>query len=208
MAADIEVCDSDRDDYDDITPEIYGALIDILEKMKMNAHVSYRVTEEIVIHFWRDIERLYAIHHEQIHVTKTCSYIAFWVRKLKPISDAYPIEALTGLDESQGPPVGAEITDINEQVALHLSLTVMRICIRDGNVRVSSFPKGDVLQAFDRVSGDYLTSEVEDGMSMGSRFASMVYDMRFRTYGPHHLTQFLVHIMRDIYRECAGQSKQ
>ena len=47
-----------------------------------------------------------------------------------------------------------------------------------------------------------MTSEVEDNLSMGLRFEMIVYDMRFRTYGPHHLTHILTHIMREVYKEC------
>jgi hypothetical protein len=189
---------------DELAPELYAALLDILGKMRVNAHVSYSVTEEVVIHFWRDMERLYATHHEKVHVTKSCSYAAFWIRKLKPISDAYPEASLVSVGKTEVPPHEAEITDINEQVAIHLSLTLMRNCIRDNRIiRVEGVEKASLLAIFDRVAADYLTSEMEDGMSMGPRFASMVYDMRFRTYGPHHLTHFLVHITRDIYKECA-----
>lgn len=111
--------ESEREFCAQHAPDLFEALLDILKKMSVNAHVSYRVVEEVLIHFWRDMERLYAIHHEQVHVTKACSYSAFWVRKLKPISDAYPEAAFSSLDESGVPPLQAEITDINEQVAIH-----------------------------------------------------------------------------------------
>jgi len=180
-----------------------------LRKINVIAHVSYAITEEISIHFWRDMERLYAIHHEQINVTKSCSYIAFWVRKLKPVSDAYPLQAYQDLAKDEQPNGEYEITDINEQISLHLSLSLLRNCLEDNRVAgEADIGQPQMLAAFDKVSEDYLTSVVEDGMSMGLRFDSMVYDMRFRTYGPHHLTHFLVHIMRDIYRECAKSPRQ
>lgn len=200
--------DAEQEFCDQFAPELYDALLELLRKLGVDAHVSYLVVEEVAIHFWRDIERLYVTHHEQVHVTKSCSYIAFWVRKLKPISDAYPVAVLAASDDKPPSP-DAEITDINEQVSVHLSLSLLRNCIEDNRIiQISGVETPGVIEAFDKVSEDYLTSEIEDGMSMGLRFESMVYDMRFRTYGPHHLTHFLVHIMRDTYKECAGSIRQ
>jgi len=201
--------DAQQEFRDEYAPELYDLVVDLLQKLNTSAHVSYAITEEIAIHFWRDLERLYAIHHEQINVTKTCSYLAFWVRKLKPVSDAYPLQAYEGLDADEQPNREYEVTDINEQISLHLSLTLLRHCLEDSRItEAANIDREEILAAFDKVSEEYLTSVVEDGMSMGLRFDSMVYDMRFRTYGPHHLTHFLVHIMRDIYRECARSPKQ
>jgi hypothetical protein len=195
--------DLEQERCDALAPKLYDAIADILAKMFVNAHISYPIVEEVIIHFWRDLERLYAIHHELVHVTKACSYIAFWVRKLKPISDAYPNSIIDALAEDSLPPHFAEITDINEQVAIHLSIRLLRNCIRDHRIiDKPDIKKSEILNSFDTVVDDYLTSEIEDGMSMGLRFESMIYDMRFRTYGPHHLTHFLTHIIRDVYKEC------
>jgi hypothetical protein len=189
-------------------PDIYEALQDILKMMSVNAHVSYRVVEEVVIHFWRDVERLYAIHHDQVHVTKSCSYVAFWVRKLKPISDAYPSEIFERIGDEAKPALDDEITAINEEVAILLAIRLLRHCIEDNRViEILGKSRVQILKTFDEVAEDYLVSEIEDGMKMGLRFQSMVYDMRYRTFGPHHLTQFLTHIMREVYKECNGQPK-
>jgi hypothetical protein len=200
--------ETEREFCAEYAPEIFDALVDILKKMSVNGHLSYRVVEEVVIHFWRDMERLYAVHHEHVHVTKACSYVAFWVRKLKPISDAYPEEIFQIIQEDTAPPLRAELTDINEQVSIHLAIRLLRNCIEDNRVIEIEGKTGEqVLEVFDEVVENYLVSEIEDGMSMGLRFQSLVYDMRYRTFGPHHLTQFLTHIMREVYRECNGQRK-
>ena len=171
--------------------------------MDVSAHVSYSATEEVIVHFWRDIERLYAIHHEQVNSTKSCSYISFWVRKLKPISDAYPKASISNLSDNDVPPHFAEVTNINEQVAVILALRVLRNSIEDyGAISVVDMTCDTILTIFDQVANAYLTSEVEDNLSMGLRFEMIVYDMRFRTYGPHHLTHILTHIMREVYKEC------
>lgn len=194
---------AEADFRDTFAPQLFEGLTDILKTMKVSAHVSYSTTEEVVVHFWRDIERLYAIHHEQVNATKSCSYISFWVRKLKPISDAYPTTAISNLSDEGVPPHFAEITDINEQVAVFLALRVLRNAIEEyGAISVVDMACGAILDIFDRVTDAYLTSEVEDNLSMGLRFEMIVYDMRFRTYGPHHLTHILTHIMREVYQEC------
>ena len=202
--ADADVSDRELEFCEEHTLPVYLAIQDIVfKKLSVDAHVSYRVTEEVMIHFWRDLERLYAIHHRLVHVTKSCSYLAFWVRKLKPISDAFPKAVNARLEDDGVPPPDAEIVDINEQVAIHLSIRLLRNCIRDGRIlSLKGIDAAEVLGVFDAVVEDYLTSEIEEDMSMGLRFESMVYDMRFRTFGPHHLTQFLTHILREVSRAC------
>ena len=200
--------ESEREIRTEYAPEIFDALIDILNMMSVDAHLSYRIVEEVVVHFWRDIERLFAVHHEKVHVTKACSYVAFWVRKLKPISDAYPKKIFEIVGEDSKPPQYAEITDINEQVAIYLATRLLRTCIQDNRlIEIDGKSRNQILETFDAVVEDYLVSEIEDGMSMGPRFQSMVYDLRFRTFGPHHLTQFLTHIMREVYKECNARPK-
>lgn|GEM_PF-2518521 len=189
---------------EELAPKLYNALLSLLEKAEIDAHVSYKIVEEVTIHFWRDIERLYATHHEQIHATKACSYLAFWVRKLKPISDALPIPIAERIDGSENFPHHAEINDVNEQISVHLAVQLARNCIRDSRIVVSDkLSIKEALKVFDNVTADYLTSEFEDGMSMGMRFESIVYDMRFRTFGPHHLTHMLTHMLREVFKECA-----
>ena len=183
MTAESLPSETEREFCAEYTPSIFDALLDILKKMSVNGHVSYRVVEEVVVHFWRDMERLYAIHHEHVHVTKSCSYVAFWVRKLKPISDAYPEKIFAIIGEDSKPPLNAEITDINEQVSIHLAIRLLRNCIRDNRViDIEGKTREQILKTFDEVVEDYLVSEIEDGMSMGLRFQSIVYDMRFRTF--------------------------
>lgn len=208
MPADSPSSEAEREFCAEYAPDIFDALVDILKGMSVDAYLSYRIVEEVVVHFWRDMERLYAIHHEHVHVTKACSYVAFWVRKLKPISDAHPEKIFQIIGEDATPPLSAELTDINEQVAIHLAIRLLRNCIEDNRViDIEGRTREQVLETFDEVVENYLVSEIEDGMSMGLRFQSIVYDMRFRTFGPHHLTQFLTHIMREVYRECSGQRK-
>ena len=148
------------------------------------------------------MDRLYATHHERVHATKACSYLSFWVRKLKPISDAYPATALPV--EGEEIPFEAEVLDINEQVAIHLAIKLARICVSDGHVKFSdTLSRSEVLKVFDRTAKEYLVSSFEDGMSMGIRFENLVYDMRFRTFGPHHLTHMLTHLLREVSQECS-----
>lgn len=195
---------AEQDFCDNFAPELLTTLEDLLTKMRVDAHISFPVVEEVVIHFWRDLERLYAIHHAKVNITKGCSYLAFWVRKLKPISDAYPSAYI--LSDDTAPDLIAEVTDINEQMAVHLAFRLMRNCLRDHRVlSFSHLPDDFVLTTFDRIVEEYLGSDGEAGLEMGRRFDNIVYDMRFRTYGPHHLTHLLVNIVRDLYRECATQ---
>jgi hypothetical protein len=196
-----------------MAPEIHSTICVLLDEMSVNAHVSYCAVEEVIIHYWRDLERLNAVHHEVIHPTKACSYLAFWVRKLKPVSDAFHERVVEAIDGKIAVPeiIGDkeilrhthEITDINEQVSIHLAVRLLRNCVRDGRaVELDGWKPGEIANVFDKVANNYLTSDLEDGISMGLRFYNIIYDMRFRTYGPHHLTQILTHIVREVYSDC------
>lgn len=194
----------DKERCDELAPPVYKSIRLLLDQMELDAIVSYPTVEEIVIHFWRDIDRLFAIHHETVHPTKACSYLAFWVRKLKPISMAFPKSAIH--KERDIFPFEIEVADVNEQIAVHIALSWTRRCIEEERFTPDAKVQKELtLLAFDKSVEDYLTSYFEDGMEMGVRFDNIVYDMRFRTFGPHHLTHMLTNLMREVARKCQEQ---
>ena len=181
------------------TPPLFEAIQDVLAELGVSAHVSFAVCEEAIIHHGRDIDRLYVTHHKLVHPTKHCSYLAFWVRKLKPISRAFPKDVLKNVPDGESPEISSEITDINEQVSIHIALRSLALYIKDGHIILQDIPsKKEALLVFQKVVRAYLLSKTEDGMSMGNRFSMLTYDMRFRTFGPHHLTHVFVHILREM----------
>jgi hypothetical protein len=176
------------------TPPLFNSIKDVLIELDVRAAVSFPVCEEIIIHHGRDIDRLYATHHQYVHPTKHCSYLAFWIRKLKPISDAYPLSAI------EDPiPFSESITDINEKVALFIGLRSLCKYVRDGDITLPKMLSEEKrISIFTKLTEEYLDSSAEDGMSMGNRFVMLTYDMRFRTFGPHHLTHVFTQILREV----------
>lgn len=176
------------------TTTLYQAILNILDENSVDADVSFKVCEEVVVHYRRDMERLYATHHKQVHPTKHCSYLAFWIRKLKPISNAFPCSSIK--DEEGNRPVGDEYTTINEQVSLFCALRSLHDYIAAGVVPLpGSHAPEQWLERYRLAVAAYLSSDVDAELSMGDRFESLVYDLRFRTFGPHHLTHTLTHIL-------------
>ncbi len=180
------------------TPALYTAIETILDELELDADISYPICEEVIIHQFRDIERLYVTHHVLVHPTKHCSYMAFWVRKLKPVSNAYP-KCVNSEDEQGVPSLEFELTDVNERVAVFIALQILHLYIELGDIAFpAKYTKDQLLEKFSQTISEYLTSTVESDMSMGNRFSAIIYDMRFRTFGPHHLTHVLTHILREV----------
>lgn len=193
-----ETISQDESWVNEHAPKLYAAIQDVLGELEVHAIVSYRCCEEAIIHHGRDIDRLYVTHHKYVHPTKHCSYLSFWIRKLKPVSKAYPTRIIKEFKE-EDLPIFEEITNINEEVALHLAFRSLYRYIEENQIK---FPSTDVgvraLSVYNDVLSEYLLSPDENEMSVGNRFSMLVYDMRFRTFGPHHLTHVLTHILREV----------
>jgi hypothetical protein len=180
----------------DLTSALYESIQKILKQKEAVADVSYRVCEEVIIHHRRDIERLYAVHHRLVHPTKHCSYLAFWIRKLKPIANAFPASKIKA---GRHPPLESEDTHINEKVCIFVALQTLFDYIDDGILPIPpTTTKAKFLKRYSQAMSGYFTSEVDNEMTVGDRFSAIVYDMRFRTFGPHHLTHLLTHILREV----------
>jgi hypothetical protein len=180
---------------------LFKTILEVLEgELGYRANVSYRICEEIIIHYRRDMNRLRAVHHKLIHPTKHCSYLAFWIRKLKPVSNAFPTsiappgEELAFLDPAQ------EVTDINEKLALFCAMRYLHDYIKNGIVPRNASNYDVYVQKYILAVETFFNSIDDTEDAMGNRFQSLVYDLRFRTFGPHHLTHVLTHILREVTR--------
>jgi hypothetical protein len=183
-----------------LATSLYEEICGVLDSdFHYSAFVSYRICEEIIIHYRRDIDRLYAMHGKYLHPTKHCSYYAFWIRKLKPISKAYPVLPLQEPAKLECPLLETEDTAINEKLALVSALRSLQRYIADGSIK---FPNGtDIsfyLKEFDKYLIKYFESVDVTDSSMGNRMQTLIYDLRYRTFGPHHLTHVLTHIIHEV----------
>lgn len=178
----------------------YGQLIeDLLLDSGFKARVSKLRLREVIAHWQKDIDRLARVHDGNVNPAKFISYLSFWIRKIKPISDAYHIQDITpDQNGNDTAPYTKEFTDINERVAILFAvsqlLTYAKLGKLDG-VNPDDDANGDVikqrvvnLKSFFSQSLHFLA---DVGSMKGSNYSGLIYDMRYRTYGPHHLTTWL-----------------
>ncbi len=171
------------------------------------ASVSLECCKEIVVHYERDISRLQLIHSDGVHPAKCVGYLVFWVRKLKPISMAYSLSAIQRAKPDE------ELNEsllINEEaaifLALHLTLSYAEDGILSYDEKTSVYIGGEKtdaererLKAFvgclQQLILGYLNNKIDAGHERGNIFTSLVYDMRYRTFGPHHVVHFINHLV-------------
>jgi hypothetical protein len=177
----------------DLGHELRYALSVILrEDLHCVGNVSLACCVDIAQHHDRDIERLYAVHQRLVHPSKHIAYAAFWIRKLKPVDTSYPIAEYerashesTQLDESM------EVKDINERICLHYAFRLMLCFVEGGSIAP---PKGQSKKSFLKnlnwAFENFLEGK-DSGPVLSDRFESVVYDMRYRTFGPHHVVHFV-----------------
>ena len=167
----------------------------ILEKKCLHlASVSLECCLNIITHYDRDVIRLAnAQESKKLHPSKPIGYLAFWIRKLKPISNAYPLNLLS---KSPTGELSEECLDINEMVAIYIMGYLLEKYAEKG-VLIPNQSKEKTLATTIRVTEtfhDLLNSRLFLGSEAGNVFSSLKHDMRYRTFGPHHM----VHIVNSI----------
>jgi hypothetical protein len=196
-------------------------LQDILsEDLKCMGTVSLACCYDVVEHHDRDMERLYKVHQRTrlVHQSKHIAYAAFWIRKLKPVDSSFPITEVEDAIKSKRPiDETKEVRDVNERICLWCMYRLLRAAIIDGKVEP---PKGMTVEQFlpqldsvflkfreEPASGPASEEPVSGPASqqpaawpvLKDRFDAHVYDMRYRTFGPHHL----VHLVNYWFSEAS-----
>lgn len=168
------------------------------ERFDADPHISQNICIECSVHISKNISRLYETHQAtgnildaKVDPLKIIANISFWIRKLKPLSRCYR--------GGGGADAGIEIPDINEKISLYLAEVLTVNCAyigllddmkrnKDISSRLFSQNIADMFRNFD----DTISSPDEPNNTIRQR---MIYDMRFRTYGPHHLSHVLTQVV-------------
>ena len=167
------------------------------ERFETDPVVSFNVCVECSVHIHKNISRLYETHQNagnildaKVDPLKIFANIAFWIRKLKPISSAFRVESV---DED------VEIVDINEKLSLYLAEALVANAAYRGlladmkrNLDISDRAFATNIVEIFRNFDDVISTSEEPTNTMRQR---MIYDMRFRTYGPHHLSHVLTQVV-------------
>jgi hypothetical protein len=167
------------------------------ERFDTDPVVSFKVCVECSIHIHKNVTRLYETHQSagtsldaKVDPLKIIANIAFWIRKLKPISGAFRTEPGQG---------DVEIVDINEKLSLYLAEALVTNAAYRGllddmkrNKDVSSRLFANSIVEIFRNFDDVISTSDEPTNTIRER---MIYDMRFRTYGPHHFSHVLTQVV-------------
>ncbi len=205
-----------------ITPEQKDSANDLyrlIEKLVFDACRSVGVIskvccEDIVVHFERDVQRLRELHDGQLHPSKWIGYLVFWVRKLKPVSSSFPVAKLVDISPTENVPDEDENFLVNEDVAIYLALHMIKSYAMDGyfpnsdhglfldnegdhepHARRTKEEKEEFVRKIELVVQELARQSMDAGYKIGNIFQSVVYDMRYRTFGPHHVVHTINHIV-------------
>lgn len=178
--------------------ELHRKLEEILvDYCECIGRVSLRCCEDIILHHERDLLRLRAIQADGIHPTKHIGYLAFWVRKLKPISCAFPTSLIITTDDRHQIDEKEEIALINELAAVYLSQHLLMSYADDGVIfqAENEKQKKTFMSALLKSMRFSILDDHALGPSTISLLTNIIYDMRYRTFGPHHLVHILNHLI-------------
>lgn len=148
----------------------------------------------------RDIYRLSNEQTDSIAITKYAGYWAFWVRKLKPIRWAFDRDHAEYGSQQEN----SELSNINELIALEIAITLLP------SERVENVgpPLADPNRSHCQKSCngvDCFNLYAKDFFSVHDRYNEnyIIYSMRHRTFGPHHMTMLLDSI---VFGSCSAYS--
>jgi hypothetical protein len=168
------------------------------EDLKCMGTVSLACCYDVIEHHSRDIERLYAVHQQLVHPSKHIAYAAFWIRKLKPVDTSYPIsEVEKALRSKKQIDKSLELRDVNERICLHYTFRLLNEYVSSGHIKP---PKGTAKETFlvniERVFRNFVNGG-DAGPVLNDRYEAIVYDMRYRTFGPHHVVHLVNYLLTE-----------
>ncbi len=189
------------------TQHLLSNIRQILDKMRVDGLISRQVTHDVTLRWARDVNRLNDGQGPNgLSPLKYIAYQAFWVRKLKPVAHAWPREEVRAAEQEERKlSQGLEVVTVNEQVAIRL---IIRLALKyaeenqypspdyNGYTIARPIPPGHLREYFRA----YLQHPVKDSMPAspegeaerhGTTLDNLIYNMRYRTFGPHHMTHIL-----------------
>jgi hypothetical protein len=168
------------------------------EDLQCMGTVSLACCYDVIEHHNRDIERLYAVHQKLVHPSKHIAYAAFWIRKLKPVDSTYPIAEIERAIRTKTPiNQSLEVRDINERICLYYTFSLLNEYVNDNHIELpSGVSKEDFLVNIGRVFRKFVSGG-DIGPGLTDRYEAIVYDMRYRTFGPHHVVHLVSYLLTE-----------
>ena len=191
-----------EDDVAALAAATESLLLEVSKRLGISSELSRKNVFNVAKYFLRDINRIRDRQDGSISAIKFAGYWGFWIRKLKPLSRAFKFG--DSRDDYK-----KEIVEVNELVALEISVAFI--------VRIGSLVEHKVV--IDPIRGNCgcRNTGACDGAECAKQAAIsfmkfnnylnlryIVYSMRHRTFGPHHLVTNLDHIVFGACRARGG----
>jgi hypothetical protein len=176
------------------------------ESMGIRADLSKNLFFDAALHWKEDMDRLYKKDDKGIRPAKHVAFMAFWIRKIKPITGAYYHHTVMQY-ATQGKciPPEEEIIDVNERVAIRLAFDQLagfaengELLFHDGETgqdRKLAYDKASFMQAVDRYCRQ------KHGVDGKCVLETLIYDMRYRSFGPHNLVHIFDQFVFRLFKE-------
>jgi hypothetical protein len=160
--------------------------------------VSYANCYDVIFHLDRDIDRLYALHQKLVHPSKHVAYTAFWIRKIKPVSSAFFLSDMKIAEKRKAfVDEKLEVADINERVCLYYIWRSVATYIEHDQIALpKNITKDRYIENVERIFQEFVADR-STGPALNNRFNEVLYDMRYRTFGPHHLVHIATYLLRE-----------
>jgi hypothetical protein len=143
--------------------------------------VSLPTCEDVIFHHEKDLQKLVFSHEhvEGIHPSKHIGYLAFWIRKLKPIAYGYETEALlteiangnhtSSISESE------EVVSVNEIAPIYVALHLILAYAQTGNLdpMIPETRRDEHVGALESLIKKALLIKSDAGHSQGDVFQSL-----------------------------------
>jgi hypothetical protein len=176
----------------------YTLEVILREDLQCIGTVSLMSCLDVIEHHGRDIDRLYAFHQELVHPSKHIAYAAFWIRKLKPVGSSFPIAEVERAALEQRPVNAAlEVRDVNERICLYYTFRLLTAIAKRDVIKPTASLTRDQFIAKIRRAFDNFLAGADLGPMLGDRFQAIVYDMRYRTFGPHHVVHLVNYLLSE-----------
>ena len=174
-----------------------------LLELRYQGDIDPEICQDINDHWERDVAKLKATQEDGVAIEKIIGYYAFWVRKLQPVTNAYPF---IPNEEKDGYIVinDKSNTHINELVSIYV-IKILALLYFEDKIQEYSTSK---INGFNQKIAEYRAyidgvekhfTDLFDSINSPELYKSFLrvclYDMRYRTFGPHHFTHAVRFLM-------------
>lgn len=158
---------------------IHNAIFYACQAKGVRVSVSRSRLADVAVHQRKDILKLMDHQGESISVTKRVAGLAFWIRRIKPITYACRENDPSGMER--------DIQDINEQCAIWIATSMLLKYAESKNkyYLFSSDTKNNWHKDFKNYIGKYWS------IDQFSKYHLLIYSLHYRNFSPHHIALLL-----------------